>query len=922
MTTLLSSLHTCSSSSEEERQQPSTSNTLPNQQQQQQRLWRHRPSSFSSCLKFTSTSFSPFLLPLLLIILLSPQQADAQPAPFQPISYAASAVLADGHFYLYGGAVKFAPKGSFNTGSNQFLKLDLTKTFDTSDTPWVALAGGLTYTMLQAAPSKDGKHFVTGGNRDNLGALSHIYNTESKTWTTTANLPSVDMTGYKRSNVGMALDKVTGLMYIFGGFQWLGFSKELSILDASGSDATKMGWTLSINQTTLPALYDPFLVYLPTVRKTLVFGGCQAMNSDGYASSCLPLSSGFLLSNGQTESRLSIENRAMDTAPLPRYQSCRVVLPDGNVFIQGGKDTYTFYADAWILNVTNWTWKTVTITGPLMEMTRAGHACQLGAYGQIIVVGGYFMRGENSLYVKPDVAVIDTGTWTWKSTYNGGPLDCIWPNPCAAKSTGNGGSNGDNQSSDGDGGGSGLSAGAKGGIGAGVVVAILAGIIGFIVWRRRRSSSPNAPHDKMGSFLFRSQGRDDDGPEKNTAGLANSPVSAPRGPSYVSPPRLTVQAVNPQALLETPEQVSPSGTSLPVYTGYYMGGKTPNDEIVSTPSPTMTKKRSLFGISKKSSKPNFGGGDGSVGGDIEKDAALAAALYKAEDKESESSWNAVSRKGTFSEQKDPIPFQQMTENQVRVPSANTHEQKPELDTQGSPNSASSTSTNNSSLRPTIHTNTKPSQATARAFANPQSLVPEEDAMYQRFSPGVPVQTMTIQDQDQDGLYPPLTPTRGYGPTSILIGTTGPQTPSTLVASPLQQTAVMSYPHINAMGAQSQSGHPSAMEGNTHSSAFFGQPAHFSHHSNNSINSNNSNSNSNNINTMNNDSNNNGTPSTPPSRNAQMTRDLAEIARGIEKQTTSEPKGPHALVSSPPLGPRPNAAAPPPLRPRPAQNRSN
>ncbi|KAG0377979.1 hypothetical protein BGX24_005030 [Mortierella sp. AD032] len=916
MTTLLSSLH-----EEQQQQQSSTSNTLPNQQQQQQQQWLHRPSFFSNQ-KFTSTSFSTLLLPLLLLVLLSPQQVDTQPAPYRPVTYAASAVLADSYFYLYGGAVQLGPRGGINFGTNQFLKLDLTKSFDTSNTPWVSLKGELSHTMIQAAPSKDGKHFVTGSNRDNPGALSRIYSIESKTWTVTRNLPRMaDMTGYKRPNTGMALDRVTGLIYIYGGMLEFGFSKELSVLDTSGSDATKMGWSLSANQMSIPALYEPFVVYLPTVNKTLVFGGGQTMGTDGYVNSCLPLSSGFLLSKGQTESGLLVENRALNNPPpTGLYQSCRVVLPDGNVFIQGGKDQDRFFGDAWILNVAKWTWKAVIINGPVIEMTRAGHACQLGANGQIIVVGGYFMASSNSSYhVKPDVAIIDTRSWTWSATYNGGPLDYIWPSPSNSTGggEGNGGSSGggggDGGNSDGNSGGnssesSGLSAGAKGGIGAGVSIAILAGIVGFFVWRRRRSSSPNAPHDKKDNFSSRIQGRDDDGQDKNTA------VSAPRGPSYVSPSRHTVQAVHPQAILETPEQVSPTMTSLPVYTGYNMDQRMPNDEIVSTPSPTMAKKRSLFGISKKVSKPNFGD-DGSGGTGT--DAALAAALFKAEEKESASSRNVVSRKGTLPEQKDSIPFQQMTVNHVRVPSVKTHQQTPQLDTQGSSNSASSTSTNNSSRRPTIHAHTRPSQAVARTLANPQSLVPEEDALYQRFSPGVPVRTMTIQDQGQGGLYTPLTPTSGYGPTSILIGTTGPETLSTSVASPLQQTTILSYPHINAMGAQSQPGH---------------QPAHFGHHSNYNVNSN---SNSNNSITVGSDSNNDGTPSTPPFRNAQMTKDLAEITREIENQTMSEPKGPHALVSSPPLGPRPhgtvsspplsprpNAVVSPPLRPRPTQNRSN
>ncbi|KAF9906372.1 hypothetical protein EC991_000702 [Linnemannia zychae] len=783
--------------------------------------------------------------------------------------------------------------------------------------------------MLQAAPSKDGKHFVTGGNRDNPGAISHIYSIDSRKWTTPANL--TDLTGYKRSNVAMALDKVTGMIYIVGGFQMAGFSQELSILDTSSTDATKMNWVYSRNQTVIPGLYDPFATYLPTVSKTLVFGGCHTLGLNGFVSACYPLSSGFLLSGGQTGVGPTIESRALDRAPLPRYQSCRVVLPDGNVFIQGGKDPSVFYSDAWILDVTDWTWSSVQINGPVMEMTRAGHTCQLGAYGQIIVVGGYFQKSTTSMYVTPNIAVIDTATWTWKKSYNGGPLDCIWPNPCPAPNGGGGGSgNGGNNGSNGPDGGesSGLSAGAKGGIGAGVgLVLLAAGIFGFIFWRRRRSSLPKAAHDQKGNFTSRtSHGRDGAGLEKDTTGLGgSSPVSSapPRGPSYVSPPRLTVQAVHPQdSAFETSERASPTMTTLPIYTGYLPDGETHNNEIVSTPSPTVTKKHSFFGIPKKSSKSNLGGNNGGVGssnsGSVGTDAALAAALLKAEDKVSASSWSPNNHQGTLSDQKDPIPFQQMSVNHVRVPSTKNHN-KPRLDTIESSHSGSSASTNSSRRAPTIHTAIKPSPTTPRHIAGPQSLVPEEEAQYFRFSPGIPVRAMTAQDMGQDGLYPPLTPTRGYGPSSILVGTTGPETPTTSLAmSPLQHTTMMAFPDIIAMGTQPQPGHPGAIGGPTRASAYFGQSAQVGQ----SIGGDNSN---------NNGYNSNDIPQTPTFRDAQTVK-VDEIAREIESQTSSEPKGPQALVSlppgsrpnnpsfsPPPLSPRPNASISPPLRPRPPQH---
>lgn len=507
---------------------------------------------------------------------------------------------------------------------------------------------------------------------------------------------------------------------------------------------------------------------------------------------------------------------------------------------------------------------------------------------------GQIKRNNLDYFVKPDVAVIDTGTWTWKTRYTGGPLNCIWPTPCAyipgisdggSNDNNGGGSNNSGGGSNNNDGSSGLSAGAKGGIGAGVAFAILAvGVAGFIFWKRRRSSSPSTPHAKKPDAPSSRLQGGGDAFEKNEAGVSRT-IHAPRGPAYVSSSQPTVQAVYtppppPHAIVEDPEPTSHTMTTLPLYPGYAT-----SDEIVTTPSPVVSKKRSLFGITKSSSKPNLGGVNNNGYGDEGSDAALAAALLQAED--SSSSRNPSSGSGGFSDNKDHIPFQQMTVNHVRVPSAKSNHQKPQLDSYGS--SSTSSSASSPDIRPpTIQTFVKntiqPSAASPRQLAGPQSLVPEEEAKIQRFSPGVPVRTVTAQDLNQDGHYPPLTPTRGYGSSSILIGSSGPATPTTMVMSPLHHSTIMAYPDLIAMGAQPLPGHPAAIEGGTRASAYFGQPA-YSH--------------SGSATTTNIDSNDsregNGSPLY---RDPQMAKDLDRIAREITSQTHLEPpKGPHALVPS-------------------------
>lgn len=259
---------------------------------------RSRPSLLLfSLLSLLATTLCPLTL-----------QAQAQgvssTSVYQNVAYAASSILADGDLYIYGGVVKFFPDNTPNTGSKQFLRLDLTKSFSTEAAPWTALRGTLTYTMIDAVPSQNGQQMILVGNRDNNGPLAHIYDIATQSWTATPNLPGMDsMTDYKRGNVGAALDPRTGLVYIYGGFGYQNFTKELSVLNTSGGDASKMDWTLTINQSQAPALYEPFVTFLPTINKTAVFGGCDFYNETSgktfyfFTTSSFPLPVFFIVLN-------------------------------------------------------------------------------------------------------------------------------------------------------------------------------------------------------------------------------------------------------------------------------------------------------------------------------------------------------------------------------------------------------------------------------------------------------------------------------------------------------------------------------------------------------------------------------------------------------------------------------------------------
>ncbi|KAF9348648.1 hypothetical protein BGX26_012963 [Mortierella sp. AD094] len=713
--------------------------------------------------------------------------------------------------------------------------------------------------MIDASPSRDGKQFIIGGNRDNLGALSYIYDVASAKWITTPDLPGMagTMSTYKRGNVGMTLDPSTGLIYIYGGFQYLSFSKEISVLDSSNPDPTKMSWTLSMNQTVIPALYQPYVLYLPTLKKVIVFAGCNVYNvSLGLVGSCATLNTAYLISDGFNAKALSIQNQDLSTGPAPRYQSCRVVLNDGNVFIQGGRDPNTFFGDAWLLNVSNWTWTQIPIDGPSADMTRAGHTCQMGPNGQVVLVGGFAIIGNASLYVTPYMAVIDTNTWTWTTSYKGAPINSIWANvPLAAGDDSNG---------------SGLSAGAKGGIGAGVAIGVLGIALGFFLWRRKKLSSRNnhitgSNLNETPSIVEMAQGASNHGNSNNTINnvhhlvTIDSTKTSPIG----SGARTATAASHIEHVSEGQQATQDNGRSGSLLVSEPMTTATlKNLPVHSGSLATGTLGSPLMNTSEKpgsfANSPVLSNSSGPMD-----DTVLAAAVFQAEDKSSRISPSLFNLEQTRS----PSPIAVST---VRTPESfmpGVKYTEPPLSSL-SPSPPPKPTSDPGTPPRTIHTpvvNTlMTAESAARPTPGPQS-VPEQEAKIERSSPGVKTHVVTPRDLDPDGFYPPLSPTRPHGTHSILVGTPASTVPSKASSFSAITSSLKFTPSSEAGSFTAATGYFGPVTG-----AGGGQKqGHDLDHSD---------------------------ISQPiPYRDPQMLKDLVDIAKLIESQTLAEFKNPHAVV---------------------------
>ncbi|GJJ74267.1 hypothetical protein EMPS_06625 [Entomortierella parvispora] len=811
------------------------------------------------------------MIPLALAVLLSATctlllgHVDAQTATtYIPVAYSAAATLADGAFYMYGGVIKFddSPTG-FNTGTNQFLRLDLTKSFSTTSPPWTSIPGNLIFTMIDAAPSQIGQQFIICGNRDYIGQpLCGSYDIGTKGWVTLPNTNSTPNPTYKRYNIGMTLDKSTGLVVVYGGLGYAGFLQEISALDTyTNPDPTKYQWDISFNQTVIPALYAPFVLYLPTLKKTLVIGGGDRLNATtGYVARAASLATGYLISGETSQSTTDIQTQPLTFAgglanpPPPRYQACKVVMDDGNVLIQGGRDPTLFYGDTWVLNVTTWVWTNMTVNGPASSLTRAGHACTMGPNGQLLIVGGFVMPAGVSTYVNPAVIILNTKTWTVTDTYNGAAVDQIWtPGPTPGSTpTGTGGNN-DNSSSKTS---SGLSSGAKGGIGA-CVVLILVGIVGFVFWKKRTGRDKTARHYNQphaASTEKNYTGGDD--PSAGSGGLGSVSGGSGAGMSPISLHSQLAQHVPP--VTGSPLSTAALSTATPSSTGPAISYATKPQQL-----PAGGKFGGYFVRSQAGSKVS--------------DEDLASAMVQAEDKVASS------------------PHQSPTVHHISSSALSSPLISQDVYAagkmgQGSPNTTAGTLSPQTIARNPVLTSGTLSSTDAflnannnvnaphRMLLNPQS-VPEHEARIERTSPGVRTHVIhSAEDLDAQGLYPPLTADRLYGFGSTIIGTPAPHP---------NQTAASSFSAAAAAAVADAANTPT--EAQAQRASYFGQQQQPSPYM---------------------DANQQqqqqqyqpppqqyGAPQTSPYRDPRMMRDLDDIARMIENQTMSEPQGPHTVQHS-------------------------
>jgi len=402
--------------------------------------------------------------------------------------WAQQAALLNGTLYMYGGQSKTVASQTINTWNNDFLTLDLTKSWDTKSPS----LKGLTIPNGPPAVANgflwrdyDNLYLYGGQFADNDGAEGVYatvapmsiwrYSIKDQSWlefrdprTSAGNYSTAANMPVQRSAEGAGLSvPELGLSWYFGGhLDWLtteGWSTQTprvylkSLLEFThpgymntgvdalrGAGAADGGVFRNITEGGLqetdafPERADGVLVFVPGwgVRGVLIG---MAGGSDKTFVDDLGTLDVYDIATSEW-----YHQRTTGDRPTVRVNPCAAIAsaPDASsfqIYFFGGQNlqpyrNQTQYNDMYILSIPAFTWIKVD-AGEGVPAPRAGHTCTMRD-GQIIVAGGYL--GEDSQCESPGVYVFDASNLEWTSGFKAGdhPADLNPENSVAAGSYG------------------------------------------------------------------------------------------------------------------------------------------------------------------------------------------------------------------------------------------------------------------------------------------------------------------------------------------------------------------------------------------------------------------------------------------------------------------------------------------------------
>ncbi|KAI0395842.1 hypothetical protein F5Y17DRAFT_167977 [Xylariaceae sp. FL0594] len=402
--------------------------------------------------------------------------------------WAAQSAIVNGTLYYYGGRSKTSADQENNEWNNDFITIDLTKSWDVSSPAVKGLPqpSGPPAVSLGYLWNDLDRLYLYGGEFDlsmaPLPVSTWQYDIASSTWTEFTDPRTLsgafsDAGGAPvqraAEGAGVSVPEL-GLSWYFGGHLDLattpGWSNQIprmylkSLLEFThpgysnvqidslrnsgapeGGAYRNITWAGTQNQEGFTERADGVLVYVPGWGSGGILlglgGGVVTDHDTTDAFSSMDTIDVYDIASSQWYH----QETSGSEKPQVRVNPCAVVFsaPDAssfNIYMYGGQNLLpvghqTQYTDVWILTIPSFTWIKVDVPSDNEPAARAGHSCA-PRDGQIVVVGGYI--SDEKKCESPGIYAFDASKLSWKSSFDAGdhPADAHADNTVLAGSYG------------------------------------------------------------------------------------------------------------------------------------------------------------------------------------------------------------------------------------------------------------------------------------------------------------------------------------------------------------------------------------------------------------------------------------------------------------------------------------------------------
>lgn len=363
--------------------------------------------------------------------------------------WAGQSAVVNGTVYYYGGRATNSADQKSNEWNNDFVSLDLTKSWQISSpsltglsTPSSAPAISLGYLWS----STDNLYLYGGEFSDNPTASPlpfslWSYEISKASWSQHQNPTFEDGSAVQRAAEGAGVSVPSqGRGYYFGGhldflttegwsqsvarvylpsmveYTMPGFSNaQLKSSSPAGNDGAYRN--ITVGNSGFPERADGVLIYIPGYSKNGIVVGLAGGTNDSFTQM-------NVIDVYDIASSTWYKQATSGAYPGVRVNPCAVAASsaDGTstqIYLYGGQNLIPYgqqtqYDDMWILSLPSFSWIKVDQSGQSTPPARAGHSCHIWN-SQMVVIGGYV--GQDLSCDSPGIYVFNTSSLQWQNQY-------------------------------------------------------------------------------------------------------------------------------------------------------------------------------------------------------------------------------------------------------------------------------------------------------------------------------------------------------------------------------------------------------------------------------------------------------------------------------------------------------------------------